>query len=482
MKHATSRLGAAAVLSLLLVFDGLAPTPFAGAVSGPATAAKGFELEIVLHDLDAAFEDAAKEAADAALDDAVGMLAGRDVPDAVLAVHLYRDLEDYLAASAELVAGAFDRNLAFAHKESLSAHVLLQPPPSPAALEAFGLPWLTRRLIAHETVHIARYALLPNHSSHPAWFADGFAQTIATYAVDEGVPIEELPYVATKMSQVQQALEEQTLPTVEEILLGQDQDRPFYIRYAIRWAFVEFLRHGRYAKHFDDVVDIVRRTGGGPRFAERIAEPILRELPRNGRKADEDFHAWIRALRPAWEEDTRSLWPHEGGLAQLAFPEDGGAHASAWRSETLPEGDFVLSGEVTILEGPTQQMNVRLERPGGGFYQVAFTVGWGIDVFAFRPGSGWENLASQKVPSVVAGEPLPFAIEHSDGALTVTVKGERVASAGLSTPHGGGSDQEDPSAGDADRKEAVIRGRWGLSAQTGEIGSAGWWQDVKVRS
>jgi len=113
-------------------------------------------------------------------------LYGCELPSKPLQATIYRDSESYRAADQQLTNGRFQRNLAFAHHDSLSAHIALQPYVTDQGLAATGLPTLTAQLVSHELSHLVRYHSLPNSfRNHPTWLFHGMASWIDRQVVFE---------------------------------------------------------------------------------------------------------------------------------------------------------------------------------------------------------------------------------------------------------------------------------------------------------
>lgn len=371
----------------------------------------------------------------------------------VLTVHLYRDPAAYVAAEKELTQGAFERNLAFAHFDTLSAHVALQPPLSDEALAQVGLPAQTLRLLAHEAAHLVRFVRVPNHRSHPGWLADGAASWVderVKYDLELMDEMEQDPNFSTSLLRVQRLLERDALPTGAEILRDQLDGLEFFERYDVRWLYFRFLMEGKYAKPFRKVRDKVRRLGGGANFTERLFEEIL-DIWSEKKLAtiDKAFREHLVSYEPAWDEVFRALQCNGERWLQAGYKKN----AIAWRRE--PAGrKYTLAGELTILPGPRQQMNVFVGRSDAGFFSVAFTAGGGITLFEYLSAtSAWERRGLVECEGVRLGEPFAFAISVEKDRVSVDVGGRTVVR---------GEAQSIP-----------LSGPWGLSAQAN---SAGTWK------
>lgn len=385
-------------------------------------------------------------------------LYGFDVPEDAVAdgkryeVHLYPGVASYRAADRKLTGGNFARNLAFAHYDSISAHVALQPPLKASALQVLGLPRQTQRLLAHEAAHLYRFATCPNFRSHPAWLADGVASHLELKVLKElGVlgDWSKDPYVSTSLSNVQALLEEGGFPTLDAILLDQTGELPFYRRYDTRWIAVEFLA-GEAPEMLKALLQDTRRLGGGEGFAARLLASVEEEIGAEERtRLDQGLRAYVGGFKPQWFELYRALFPFEGALAQASFD----SNAIAWRQDASGE-IYRIAGSLTVLAGDRTQLNVFLGRSAGGFHSVAFTAGYGVTLFAYESGSNrWTRLGTQEVPALKKGAPLDFAVAVDGDKVTVHLEGEEVLA--------------------LHAKGLPLDGPWGLSAQQG---SAGIWR------
>lgn len=383
-------------------------------------------------------------------------------PATPLDVHLYRTFAGYEAAEKRLTDGRFARNLAMCHFDSKSAHVALQPPCTDATLRAIGLPGLTVRMLAWEATHAARYELCTNFRDHPDWFADGLAawasgQVVAALrpgAVD-GDPLDD-----THLVLVQRLLTAKRLPPVQDVLADAIDDLDFTDRYAVRAVLFAFLQGDRHRQKLATVAGRIRSTGGGAGLRAEVLAAAKRAF---GSGIDREFRAFVTKREPRWEEVFRSLAPGaDGEWVQVAFPE---RNAVAWNLAPARGGRLQLSGELRILPGGRQQMNVLFGRTeADGFCSIAFVADFGFTVFRFDPASGWTRIGDANAPALRPGYTTAFAIEVDGTALQVRL-GEQ--SWQFTLP---------------ERLPPQVS--WGLGVQAGpeggDTGSAGVWTNVKV--
>jgi hypothetical protein len=445
----------------------------AGLLAAPArteeerVTAQGPHFRVICH---FASERAAKEAlatAEALWEQAALFYGlGTRGPSRTLELHLYRDADAYVEAEAELTKGAFQRNLAFAHYKTRSAHVALQPEVSDDLLATDGLPLLTHNLIAHEAAHLVRFDTMPNFEDHPGWFGDGAAQFLKYETLLAEKHIDGLladPMSAKAFLRVQGLLKANTLSSVDALLRDQIADLEFYDAYAAKRLLFTFLATGDRRPNLDAVREALRRMGGGSGYRERARAQVEKAFGARYETLDEEWRLWIRAERPVWDEVIRSLDAQGTAWHQTAFRS---SNAVAWRTERCGspqltgERAYTLRGRLEILPSYGKQMNLLLARGEEGFVSIAFTAGYGINVFDYRSAAGgtWTSLASVRCAEVVQGSPVAFEVRVQKRTLTVSVAGTILTSV------------EIPAAHEAD-------GPYGVGAQRG---TAGIWHDVTL--
>ena len=438
-----------------------------------APAADPPRFRVVCHFGSPAVAEQARAAAEATWPIVAGLLgSGRERPDEPLEVHLYRSAEDYRRADRELTGGAFERNLAFAHFDSRSAHVALQPPVSDAVLERQGLPVGTLRLVAHEAAHLVRYSVAPNHRWHPGWLVDGLA-TWTEQRVLEGLGrsagLEDDPWIGRDFLRARDLLEAGRLPSAADLLADRTGSLDFYDRYAARSTFLFFLRGPAWRSRSDALLREVLRIGGGPEHAARVRDAAFEHLAdatstEPWAAVDAAWAAFLRSVEPGWDEQLRLLDTSRGPWLQAAFPD---VRALAWRTRA-PEGpDYAIAGALAILPGAGDQLNLHLGRSDDGYLAVTFKAGYGVNLFDYRSGRAdgddWLMLAraptERLAETLAAGEPAPFRVTVRGGRVAVDLDGARLLEV-----------EVDP---------ARTAGAWGLGAQRGSVGL---WERVRVEA
>ncbi|HEB54206.1 MAG TPA: hypothetical protein ENI87_13215, partial [bacterium] len=201
-------------------------------------------------------------------------------PKEPLRVYLYRALADYVAADRERTGGRFAPNQAMSHWDSKTAHVAMQPPCADAWLERHGLPLQTQAMLAWEASHLARFELCRNFRSHPGWFYDGLAASVAERTLRERLPeLGVAPFFEQKWRRVQRLLRNDELPAVSDLLGEGASDLDMRDRYAARIAFYRYAEEHA-AKALRRVARAVRTTGGGSGYAAAVRKVAERQLGR----------------------------------------------------------------------------------------------------------------------------------------------------------------------------------------------------------
>lgn len=387
-------------------------------------------------------------------------------------LHLYQETATYEAACDRLVGGKFKRNMAFTHHESCSSHLVLQPPLQGDAFKQLAPTFQTMRLVAHETAHLARIAALPNHPSHPDWFADGNATWIETkvFAAQKLITApEQSPPYSTYVVLAQRLLEKDSLTSVEDLLHDRTEELGFGELYAVRWLLFRFLIEGPHAGPFREFLGDVRRFGGGDDYGERLVAALQQRLGKSDWKPlDDEFRAWIAGLKPEWEEIHRSLETSGDDWAQVAFDDK---NAIAFKTAPAGTKPYALEGTVTLFTDRRSepQMNLLLGReriPGTDherFVSIAIAPGGGATLFDFdssrEQAAQWKNVAFGPMPGEVLGKPIAFRVECSlkggKTKLSLKIAGKVVAVTTI---------------------DRSLDGPWGLGAQAG---SSGIWREVK---
>ncbi len=444
-------------LLLSLASTGLGPVAPPVASAASVTSAddlirKGEHFELVCHFQNEQAADQAFAAVEATWEFAEQLYGlDKESERELLRVHLYRNEAEYAAAEQELTQGKFRRNLAFAHFDSMSAHVALQPPLVDASLAELGLPVQTVRLLAHEAAHLIRYAHFSNFRSHPGWLADGSASWIDEMVLSKlGLVIdpEKDPNFSTAMVSVQKLMERDALPNFEQVLADQTDDLEFYERYNVRWMVFRFLAQGKQRDSLVKLIACIRPLGGGEGFVDRAAEAVKVEFGASKYQSiDKALRRFIKSLDPAWEEIYRSLQGSGNSWTQSAFESK---NAIAWRREKSGK-KYSLVGELTLLPGPRQQMNLFLGRNEKGFLSIAFTAGQGVNLFEFLSETNdWQNRGFAECKDLRTLEAFRFKVSVDGKDVSLEVNGKPLLSGAVQT--------------------ISLEGPWGLSAQSGSTG------------
>jgi hypothetical protein len=361
----------------------------------------------------------ALEVAETTWDVATQLFGAEGNAEALLDVHLYRDAAAYERADQELTGGQFKANLAFAHWNSLSAHVALQPPLMDAALQIVGLPYLTALLLAHECTHLVRFTSCQNYRSHPDWYANGCADWVEVRVLEQLGFLDETaadPASCAQTGLVLGLIDRDQLPSVADILADTGPELSFFERYAVHGLFFEMLAE-RHAKKLAGLHAEIRRLGGGSGFDERAAKAFEEAFGSAFSRLDADLVKYVQSLDPQWDEVYRSLETSGEEWVQIAFESK---NAVAWRTEPIGGKKFTMTGELTLLPGATTQMNVLLGKSDAGFVQVSFVAGVGITLFDYRDRQ-WTVLARVGSEAIEVGEPPFFRIAYTDAKHKLSI-------------------------------------------------------------
>jgi hypothetical protein len=381
-------------------------------------------------------------------------------PEPLLEIHLYRTTADYETAEAQRTHGRFRRNLAFSDYQSKAAYIAVQPECSDAVLKVVGLPFPTRRLVAHEAAHIVRFWNMPNFASHPEWLGTGAALWIASETMTRNhgsSPLEDDPRSSQLMWLVQDLQGRGKLPSIRAILRDDIQETEFYTQYALRGLLFRFLNTGERRPKLAAVLAEAQRLGGSPEVPRQLFDFFVKTFDLSDFETlDRDFAAYVRSLSPKWNEVYRSLETAGDDWTQTAFPD---VNAVAWRTTPVGKSAYTLSGALTILPGAAQQLNLLLARTPEGFVSIAFVAGFGVNVFDYHAKEErWQELGHAEVPTLLAGRKIAFAVHVHDRRIDVTLDGKQVLSAATG--------------------DRPITGPWGLGAQAR---SAGIWSSIQLK-
>ncbi len=374
-------------------------------------------------------------------------------------VHIYRGAADFAAADKQITGGHFARNLAFMAAVDGTAHIALQPELDDTVFARVGLSAVTLRAAVHEACHGALYQAMPNHTDQPSWLSEGLATWIAdaVLVTQKLTPRAELdPMSSTRIVRVQRLLESNALPTPREIIFTKLDDVSFARRYAVWAVFFRFLVETQDSDFRRTMIDTAWRTGGGSTFGARLAKSLEKAWGKETLDAlNGEFKAYVRALRPAWDETFRTLGIRGDTWTQMAWSAQ---NTTAWRVEPVGRKKFAISGSVELLYGTNPQMNVLLARRNEGFVTVAFRADAGVTILDYRTeGEVWRNVGWMDVPEVRVGNEVKFRIRVDGDQITLEIA------------------DHDPLVWTLE--DVDVTGRWGVGAQ---YSSAGIWRGVKL--
>lgn len=380
--------------------------------------------------------------------------------------YLYRTFGAYRWRDLTLTGGQFQRNLAFAHWSTKSAHVAVQPPLSDAALDAIGPGAQTLRLVAHECAHLVRYHTFANRRSHSRWIADGLASWVEPIVLREMGIVDataDHPSFARHMLRAQEWAQRGALPSAAEILSGAVAKRDdFFGVYSAHWLLFESLAATDGAG-LRAVFDAARELRGGRTFAPRLRALVGEHIGADA-ELDAAWRAFVAGLQPGWREEGRSLEVGGEDWEQVAFV---ASTARSWRLESLPAKGWSAGGRLRILPAAGRAMEWAA-RAADADYCVRFEATTEEQVGRVsvvrlaeidgQPGRVTLATAERALPR---GRSFEFVVRcgsSTDGAVTLEVEVDGTIA--LRVP-----------------LDAVPEGEWGLSALPG---SAGIWSGVTV--
>jgi hypothetical protein len=333
-------------------------------------------------------------------------------------VHLYRTMRDYAIAEWPITRGRFRHTGAFSAFKTRAAYVAVQPDCSDEVLRNHGLPMLTRLIVAHEACHVVSYHATKNFSGHPAWYAEGFATWVASKVLsdDRGPGLEAAPFSAHLMTRLRRIDAGGGLPRADQILAGDMGRLGFYDRYAVWWGFFRTLMEGPSERAFRAIATEAN-AGTAPNISPFLQQRMRRDL---GGLADLDkrFTASVRAMRPLWDEQRRSLEVAGRDLLQRAFAT---SPALAWSASPVDKPAYSIQGRVTVLPGYAHSARLLIGRDTTGYWGVEFAAGAPVRLVRF--GTGPRELATASHGACRVGVPLPFRVEVAGGRLKVRVNG-----------------------------------------------------------
>ncbi|MCG3134835.1 MAG: hypothetical protein HMLKMBBP_02237 [Planctomycetes bacterium] len=321
----------------------------------------------------------------------------------------------YHEVERALTGGRLARNLAFAHLATRSAHVVLQARIPDEARSAIGLHEVTRRLVAHESVHLARYVTSPNAGKHPQWLADGLALCIsdeACRAAGWSVAFAECAVTSTRIAAAQKEARAGELPDFTELLSGETADLGFQSRYGARHLAARMLFDGRTGETVRAYLRARFAEPDGPHW-RALFDAGLSDLltVRTLAAAHSEFPRWVLRFEPRWDDPGLSL---DTGRAGRWIQWAGAAGRTAWRIH--PARIVTVAGEAEFLSGA--ECALRFGSPGRPVVTVPLRRPAGAATTRFRV-----TLDGSRLRATV------------DGAQTVDVPFDGPASAvGLTAP------------------------------------------------
>jgi hypothetical protein len=444
------------LLGLTLV---LAP---AVAAQTAAVVEQGRFFDVHAHFARKPLADQALAAAEATWAAAVKQLgASKSKPSNRFAIHLYRTPADYEAVDQELNQGAFKDAWSFAHLDTKSAHIVVQPITADSVLDRVGLPPLTRRLVVYEAAKFAVQASLDNFRAHPAWFAEGLAAWVLDGAMVEAKLRESAaadPFDATRFVWVQKLAAGGKLPKVERLLSDPTLEGvEAWYHWPLQRTLFSFLVE-RHPREMQALIKAAKALPGSDSFTAKLNAEVKKRLGKAWSDVDARYAAWVKELKPAWEEPFRSLDAVREPWLQIAFED---TDALAWRTEPVGTKTYAWTGTVELLPATSSQANIVLDRQDNGYLFIGLQAG--KEAFASRydakapEASQWSSLGQAKAKGLEVGKPTQLEVDVTPARIAVAIGGETV----LEFAPG----------------ERPLDGPWGIGVLRG---SAAYWRGVRV--
>lgn len=371
-----------------------------------------------------------------------------------LVVNVFETVAGYETAEQKLTKGRFKNNLCFSHFGTRAVYSALVPDGDASVRKALGASRHFLRQQAHEAVHVAVYALINNHRSHPNWLAEGMATLIAErISVAKGwtEAVEETPFYAQRFYLCQSLRRRGLLPGPRAVFQENLEHLNSNERYAIWWTLFRFL----FAEHEGELQQVMKLAwglGGGPRFTQRLYEKVRTVWDDAALdKIHDAYRTHVDGFAPRWREPHRTLHVDGKEWRQMAYRN---RNAVAWRMPAVGSS-YQVKAKVTIPASSNPQANIYVGKSDAGFFSIATRVGSGFTLLEYRSKDDkWINHWNVE-RKIKAGKPLSVDVTVDGSKITVRSKGKKI--------------------GDhtADRD---LAGRWGVGVQSG--GGARW-KDVR---
>ncbi|GEM_PF-2129558 len=302
----------------------------------------------------------------------------------------------YVAGVESVSPGSAEGTVDFFHWPSRSAYVRMRPYPGDRALVELGVPADCLRRACVGVAQLSRQELAGGDDGAPRWFADGSAQYLATRALarrgKDGLGDRSI-WLGTRVLEVRRMISAGTLPILEDVLADKVGDLGGPEVESLRAVLFEFLmehlsdRQGEQGSWSDLRARLLRGLRGELLLSE--LDSWLGEGGVPGLEAQ--FHLWLQARRPSWDDANPALQLHSDGWAQASVKDN----AIAWRGENVPKAPYRIHGEFrTFLDPRTRwgQSNLLFGRLGEEFLQVSIHTQTGISVWD----SSWDSSTGER--------------------------------------------------------------------------------------
>ncbi|MEM7234077.1 MAG: hypothetical protein AAF517_18010 [Planctomycetota bacterium] len=373
-----------------------------------------------------------------------------------LEIHVYEEVSDYERVEQSLTRGRFRSNLAFAHHQTRTGHIALQPKISQSAGYRIGLPSQTLRLIAHEAFHIATYYA----SSNARWFPDWLDEGAATWVEQQAMvrigqsPADESydPWAGTYSWLIARLLRRGSLPDLNAFLSDQLAGLRSIERYAYHKTFFRFLveeHPGLLARLLKTVKSECRED-----LALRLKLDMKASSHGGVAGLEAAFQEFVLGLQPVWVERRRSLECAGDEWVQIAFR---GSDALAFSTVPTPGRHFELATTAEVIEGGREAMFVILGFAGVRHLRV--TLSRNGDLRIQRHDGRFARTIARAAKRVAPAGPVTLRVQVRLGHIRVFA--------------------DETLAVEAEVPARELEGAWGLGIYQR---SAGIWKDVRLNS
>jgi hypothetical protein len=402
------------------------PAPTVSVRSGP-------HFRVTCHFVSDSCAEEALAAAEAAWPATIEFLGAAPVAlERPLDIHVYRKEAEFAAVDAKLnrVPMTKDHN-GFSYPASRTAYLVVRPDYDEAAWKRVGAPRDALVGLAHEASHLTAFACLNNAAYHPEWLKEGMAQHVerrvfsaSTWGADPAL----YPATSYDMTRCLRLRREGLLPEPRAIFQSRLGHLDVADRYAVHWAFFEFLLRQEQRSRTDALLATARVLPSGDDLGRRLSD--IAEKLWNGKGLDalnEAFRAHVDEFAPTWDIEYGGAFD-VGRDSWVESATDAVNAVHAWRVPGAARPDFRVSGAFEILAGD-KLAAVELGRTDAGAVVVDFTSKNGLWLYERRyADDSWRSVANSPYVPPAAGARIEFVVHVVGDTIRVDLAGREVLS------------------------------------------------------